>query len=162
MALVFAEKSLKTGPTVFTPCPEWVSFKVENVKILYNPGVFGDSDNSANRVNICLQSIVAQTKILSYELSLSGGNICSCIKEEHIKAKMSWDKIQFFDISGTKVQRPDSLAGYTANVMFLIKGKWSAMGQVGLCLEVSHIQLMQGPQEAEDTCPFDDLSNLMK
>ena len=155
MALVFADKSLQTGPTLFTPLLKWVNFKVTNAKILYQPGVFG-GDGTEMRVNICIQSEEGEEEIRLYERSLTG-NVCSCIKEGHIKAKMSWDKVRFFDIAGKAVDKPNRLAGYKVNLVFLIKGKWAAMGKTGLCLEVSDIQLVE-EQEPQEFSPFEDLT----
>ena len=156
MALVFSDKSLKTGPTVFTPLQPWINFRISNAKILYQPNVY-QGDGSENRVNICLESDEATQQILEYEKHLNG-NICSCIKEDHVKAKLSWDTVRFFDITGDKTERPQMLAGYLVNVVFRIKGKWSSHQQTGLSLEVSDIQLLQ-PRETENSCPFEDLSH---
>ena len=151
--LVFAEKSISTGATVFTPLLKWEYFQVPNTKILYQPGVYGDIDNTSNRVNICLESENSETRIAIYEKCLQGNNVCSCIKEDHIKAKMSWDKVLFFDSSGNKIERPAKLGGCTANIQYCIKGKWLAMNRQGLVLEVSHIQILNYPDEKK-TCPF--------
>ena len=154
MKLVFAEKGKQLGATLFTPCPQWESFRVDNARIIWQPGVFG-GDGTENRVNICFQSSDGEAAIHEYEKCLSG-KVCSCVKGEglrHIKAKMSWDKVRFYDADNNKLLKPPKLAGYTCNVMFAIKGKWHTSGQNGLSLEVTNIQLLDHTEE-EHECPF--------
>ena len=155
MTLVFAEKGKQLGATLFTPCPKWESFRLDNAKIIWQPGVFG-GDGTENRVNICFQSSEGEDKIHEYEKCLFG-KVCSCVKGDdglrHIKAKMAWDKVRFYDANSNKLLKPPNLAGYSCNVMFAIKGKWQASGQNGLSLEVTNIQLLEHTEE-EHECPF--------
>ena len=155
MTLVFADKGKQLGATLFTPCPKWEAFRLDDAKILWQPGVFG-GDGTENRVNICFQSSEGEDKIHEYEKCLFG-KICSCVKGDdglrHIKAKMSWDKVRFYDVNNNKLLKPPTLAGYRCNVMFAIKGKWQASGQNGLSLEVTNIQLLEHTEE-EHECPF--------
>ena len=156
MKLVFADKGKQLGATLFTPCPQWESFRVDKAKIIWQPGVY-NGDGTENRVNICFQSSDGEVAIHEYEKYLSG-KVCSCIKGDeglrHIKAKMAWDKVRFYDEHTNKLSKPPiSLAGYTCNVMFAIKGKWQASGQNGLSLEVTNIQLLEHMEE-EHECPF--------
>ena len=157
MTLRFAEKGKQLGATLFTPCPVWESFRIDDAKIIWQPGVFG-GDGTENRVNICFQSSEGEDKIHDYEKCLFG-KVCSCVKGDdglrHIKAKMAWDKVRIYEAQ-TQLGGPQKippLAGYKCNVMFAIKGKWQASGQNGLSLEVTHIQLVC-PTEEEHECPF--------
>ena len=149
MSLTFAEKGKQMGATLFTPCPKWETFRIDDAKIIWQPGVFG-GDGTENRVNICFQSSDGEYKVHEYEKCLSG-KVCSCVKGEdglrHIKAKMAWDKVRFYDENNNKLLKPPNLAGYTCNVMFAIKGKWQASGQNGLSLEVTNIQLLEHTEE---------------
>ena len=163
MTLVFAEKGKQLGATLFTPCPQWESFRLDNARIIWQPGVFG-GDGTENRVNICFQTSEGEDTIFAYEKCLFG-KVCSCVKGEdgmrHIKAKMSWDKVKFYmgQNSNRLLKSTDlighspPLAGYKCNVMFAIKGKWQASGQMGLSLEVSHVQLLE-PADDDHVCPF--------
>ena len=155
MTLTFADKAKQMGATSFTPCPKWTTFRVNDCIILWEPGVY-QGEGTENRVNVCVKSEEAVSKILEFEKSLSG-SICSCVKGEdemqHIKAKLIWDKIRFFDLKNERVNKPSKLGGYCCNLMFNIKGKWASHGQVGLSLEVSDIQLVE-PRELDYTSPF--------
>ena len=155
MALIFADKAKQMGATAFTPCPKWTTFRVDNCTILFEPGVY-QGEGTENRVNVCVRSKEGVARLLDFEKCLSG-SICSCVKGEdelqHIKAKLIWDKIRFFDMENERVNRPPKLAGYCCNLMFNIKGKWSSHGQVGLSLEVSDIQLVE-PKELDYKSPF--------
>ena len=150
MELTFAEKSIQTGATCFTPLLKWECFEAKDATILYQPGVYG-GDGSENRVNICISSEHSNQKLMAYETCLTG-NKCSCIKENHIKAKLSWDKVRFWDLTHERAEKPTKLAGYRVNIVFCIKGKWSSMGQNGLVLEVTDIQLIE-TRELETVSP---------
>ena len=155
MSLTFAEKGKQMGATLFTPCPKWETFRIDDAKIMWQPGVFG-GDGTENRVNVCFQSSEGESRIHEFEKYLSG-KVCSCVKGEegmqHIKAKMSWDKVRFYDTNSNVLLKPPNLMGYKCNVIFAIKGKWQASGQNGLSLEVTNIQLLE-PTEQEYICPF--------
>ena len=151
MQLTFAEKSIQTGATCFTPLLKWESFEAKDATILYQPGVYG-GDGSENRVNICISSEDSSQKLTAYEACLVG-NKCSCIKENHIKAKLSWDKVRFWDLTNERAEKPTKLAGSRVNLVFCIKGKWSSMGQNGLVLEVTDIQVIE-VRETETVSPF--------
>ena len=155
MTLIFSEKAKQMGSTAFTPLPKWESFRVNNCIVLYEPGVY-QGEGTENRVNICVKSDEVISKILEFEKCLSG-SICSCVKGEgelqHVKAKLIWDKVRFFDLENERVNKPPKLAGYLCNLMFNIKGKWASHGQVGLSLEVSDLQLVE-PRELDYKSPF--------
>ena len=155
MALIFADKAKQMGATLFTPCPKWKTFRVDNCTILWEPGVY-QGEGTENRVNVCIQNDEAMAKLLDFEKCLSG-SICSCVKgedeQQHIKCKLIWDKIRFFDLTNERVNKPPKLAGYRCNLVFNIKGKWASHGQTGLSLEVSDIQLVE-PQELDYKSPF--------
>ena len=155
MSLIFADKGKQMGATLFTPCPKWETFRIDNAKILWRPGVYG-GDFTENRVNVCFQNSDGEARIHEFENCL-GGKVCSCVKGEdgmqHIKAKMSWDKVRFYDTNSNILLKAPNLMGYKCNVILAIKGKWNASGQNGLSLEVTNIQLLE-PTEQEYTCPF--------
>ena len=155
MALIFADKAKQMGATSFTPLPKWESFRIDDAIILWEPGVY-QGEGSENRVNICIKSDEGVAKLLEYEKSLSG-SVCSCVKGEdefqHIKAKLVWDKIRFFDVAHERVDKPPKLTGHSCNIIFNIKGKWASHGQGGLSLEVANIQLLE-PKEPDTKSPF--------
>ena len=162
MVLVFSDKAKQVGATLYSPCPKWESFRVDQATILYEPNVY-EGNGTENRVNVCVSSADAVTRMQEYEKHLDGGNVCTCIKQRdsgacsnsttHIKAKLCWDRVRFFDLQNERVNRPPKLAGYTCNVIFAIKGKWNSHGQQGLSVEVTDIQLIE-PREQEHTSAF--------
>ena len=155
MTLIFADKAKQVGATAYTPCPKWTSFRIDGATILYEPGVY-QGDGTENRVNLCVRSEEGVERLLEYEESLTG-SVCSCVKGEgetqHVKAKLLWDRIRFFDMSNARVSRPPTLRGFRCNLIFAIKGKWTSHGQTGLSVEVSDIQLLE-PQEEDYKSPF--------
>ena len=157
MALVFAEKAKQMGSTAFNPLPKWESFRVDNCTILWEPGVY-QGEGTENRVNVCIRSDEVINKILEFEKCFVGpATVCSCVKGEgelqHVKAKLIWDRIRFFDMGNERVNKPPKLSGYLCNLIFNIKGKWASHGQVGLSLEVSDIMLLE-PKELDYKSPF--------
>ena len=158
MSLIFADKAKQMGATAYTPCAKWETFRVDRGMILFEPGVY-QGDGSENRVNVCVSSPEAVDCLQEFEKQLEG-NVCSCVKErdnllQHVKAKLIWDRIRFFNAENEKVSKPPKLSGYICNVIFAIKGRWASHGQTGLCLEVTDIQLLEPrEQEYEYKSPF--------
>ena len=156
MALVFASTGKQMGATHFTPCPKWETFRIDGANILWEPGVYQGTGDE-NRVNVCVRNDNLTDTIRTMEQGALSGNVCSCIKttndSNHVKAKMSWDKIIFYDSGCKPVDRPPSLAGFNCNLMFAVKGKWACNGQVGLSLELTHCQLLETIAKVEK-CPF--------
>ena len=154
MTLTFADKAKQLGATSFTPCLKWQTFRVDDAKILFQPGVY-QGNGTENRVNICIQSPEASEKLSQYEEYLEG-NVSSCVKDTHVRAKMQWDRIHFFDAANAAISPPSTLAGYRTNAIFNIKGKWASHGQVGLAVEVSDLQLLdsENEKEADYMSPF--------
>ena len=98
MVLVFADKAKQVGSTAYTPLPRWEVFRVDDAMILYEPNVY-QGDGTENRVNICISSPDLIAQMQEYEKELDG-NVCTCIKEKdptHVKAKIFWDRVRFFD-----------------------------------------------------------------
>ena len=156
MTLVFANSAKQMGATLFWPCPKWETFRVDDATILWEPGVY-QGTGEENRVNVCVRSEELSDTIREMELGALAGNVCSCVKiandSKHVKAKMSWDKVVFYDSACKQVGRPPALAGFNCNLVFVIKGKWACNGQAGLSLELTHCQLIQSVVK-ENKCPF--------
>ena len=155
MTLVFANTGKQMGATYFTPCPKWEAFRVDDAKILWEPGVY-QGDGTELRVNVCARSDELVERVLEFE-SVLKGKVCSCVKGEgelqHVKSKLSWDQIKFYDHNHNMIQRPAKLGGYMCNLMYAIKGKWASNGQNGLSLELTHCQILYA-NEMESKCPF--------
>ena len=153
MALTFTEKAKQLGATSFFPCPQWVSFRIDNCKILFEPNVYNGTGDET-RVNICFKSDELVQKVLEFEKQLSG-SVSSAVKNEmeHVKSKLAWDKVKFYDLTTEATTKPNKLAGYICNAVFVIKGKWVSHGQVGLSIETTDIQLIEA-QDNERPNPF--------
>ena len=154
MALItFSDKAKQLGATQFYPCPKWASFRIDSVKILFEPNVYNGSGEE-DRVNICLQSDELVQKVLEYEQQLDGV-VSSAVKDDknHVKAKLTWSKIKFYDLTNEATLRPAKLAGYLCNAVLVIKGKWQSHGQVGISLECTDLQLIEA-QDNERPNPF--------
>ena len=154
MVLVFADKAKQVGSTAYTPLPRWEVFRVNDATILYEPNVY-QGDGTENRVNVCVSSpdLIAQMQMYEEDLD---GNVCTCIKEKdpiHVKAKLFWDRVRFFDLHNERVNRLPRLAGYTCNIVCTINGKWNSHAQQGLSVEVTDIQLIEA-KDAEYKSPF--------
>ena len=152
MALTFADKAKVLGATSFFPC-KWESFRVDGCKILFEPNVYNGTGEE-NRVNVCIQNEQLIEKVLAYEEELTGP-VSSAVKGEmdHVKCKITWDKIRFYDLQAELTDRPQRLGGWTSNIVFVIKGKWVSHGQSGLSIEATDIQLVEAKQTAHKN-PF--------
>ena len=75
------------------------------------------------------------------------------LKMQHVKCKLIWDKISFYDLTNERVNKPPRLGGYVCNCVFVVKGKWMSHGQRGLCVERSDVQLVY-PREVDYKSPF--------
>ena len=81
MSLTFAEKGKQMGATLFTPCPKWETFRVDDAKILWQPGVFGGNGDE-NRVNVCLQSPEGEARIQDFEKCLRNQGLRLTIRRD--------------------------------------------------------------------------------
>ena len=155
MVLVFSDKPKQVGATLYSPCPKWETFRVDDVVVLFEPNVY-QGDGTENRVNVCISSADLVARMRAFEKQLDG-NVCTCIKQrescEYVKAKLFWDRVSFFDLHNERVNRPSRLANYKCNIVCAIKGRWNSHGQQGLSLEVTDIQLITH-REQEYKSPF--------
>ena len=152
---VFSDISKQVGATLYSPCPKWVLFRVDQAVVLFEPNVY-QGDGVENRVNICISSADLVARMREFEKQLDG-SVCTCIKQressEHVKAKLFWDRVHFFNANNERVNRPPRLAGYKCNIVCTIKGKWNSHAQQGLSVEVTDIQLIEA-KDAEYRSPF--------
>ena len=150
--LTFADKAKVLGATSFFPC-KFESFRVDGCTILFEPNVYNGTGDEP-RVSACIQSEELIQKVLAYEEELTGP-VSSAVKGEmdHVKVKITWDKIRFYDLQPELTDRPQRLGGWTCNIVFVIKGKWVSHGQSVLSIEASDIQLVEA-KEAVHKNPF--------
>ena len=83
-------KSVKRGPTTFTPCTKDekpIKILIGNCHVLFTPNVF-KGDGTETRLNLCLQeSGVGASKIIQHE-SFLDGDICSAVKKIILNVKL--------------------------------------------------------------------------
>jgi len=144
----------KNGNVTFTACRhngKPIQLRIDHTRILWEPSCYG-GDGTEIRKNICFTiTDEAKQTIQAMEESLSG-KVSSCVKEDTLKAKISMDKVRFFDVTHNRIEAPKTLRGWTVNVMLTIRGRWDTRAMTGLCLETTDIQLLE--EASEPKCPF--------
>ena len=118
MALTFTEKAKQLGATSFFPCPQWVSFRIDNCKILFEPNVYNGTGDE-NRVNICFKSDELVQKVLEFEKQLPG-SVSSAVKNEmeHVKTRNNICQLVIMDFH-TLPWIAINIHGYT-NTYFVV------------------------------------------
>ena len=148
--LEFSANTQKSGSVAFTSLQKPIKLRLDNATIVYEPGVF-QGTGEENRVNILFSaSDQVQQEVQAMENAL--GDCVSCLKDGTLKAKISLDRVRFFDVARNRVEKPGAVRGYTCNAMITVRGKWSTRNQQGLCLETTDVQLLG--KEDSDVCPF--------
>jgi len=147
-------QSQKNGSVTFTPCKAGgaiIQLRLQDTAIVWEPSVYG-GDGSENRVNIsfkCPAGVAAHVHAMEASL----GEVCSCLRDDVLKCKVSLDKVAIYDENKQRIAKPISLKGWSANAIVNIRGKWATRTQQGLCLECTNLQLLsQG--EPTQACPF--------
>ena len=145
----------KTGSVSFTACSSEgkpIILKLENVRIAFEPSVYG-GDGTELRKSICFTQVQDEllATVKAMEATLDSP-VCSCVKEDLLKVKVSLDKVKVFDASRNRAEHPKAWRGWEVNAMTRIRGRWETRTQCGLCLELTDIQLLQEASEA--VCPF--------
>ena len=148
--LNFSANTQKSGSVSFTGLQKCIKLRLDNASICYEPGVFQGTGDEI-RVSIVFSvSDQVQQEVQAMENAL--GDCVSCLKDGTMKAKVSLDRVRFFDAARNRIEKPGLLRGYTCNAMVTVRGKWSTRNQQGLCLETTDIQLLG--KEDSDVCPF--------
>ena len=151
----WSKTSQKNGSVTFTACSsdgKPLLLRLENARIAFEPSVY-NGDGTELRKNICFTNVqedIMET-VKAMETSL-GCPVCSCVKEDLLKAKVSMDRIKVYDASRSRADMPQLWRGWEVNAMIRIRGRWDTRSQSGLCLELTDIQLLQETSEA--ICPF--------
>ena len=153
----WSRASQKNGSVTFTACSSEgkpLLLKLENVRVAFEPSVYG-GDGTELRKNICFtqvqDDILAPIKAMEETLAFNPP-VCSCVRENLLKAKVSLDKVRVFEACGNRAELPKTWRGWEVNAMIRIRGKWETRTQCGLCLELTDVQLLQEASEAG--CPF--------
>ena len=148
--LEFSTSSQKSGSVSFTALQKCIKLRLDNATIVYEPGVFqGTGDEIRVSIVFSVPDQIQQ-EVMAMENAL--GDCVSCLKDGTMKAKVSLDRVRFFDAARNRVEKPGMIRGYTCNAMVNVRGKWSTRNQQGLCLETTDIQLLG--KEDSDVCPF--------
>ena len=125
----------------FEPLNPLVTLPLTGVRVVYEPSVYG-GDGSEIRKNIVLEvSTETLETIRGYEASIDTSKLCSCIKDDALKCKISMDKVRIFNQSNVPMAPPETWRDLRVNVVVVLKGQWSTKTQIGLSLEVVDVQL---------------------
>ena len=141
----------------FEPMTPPETMALSGVRILYEPSVFG-GDGSETRKDIVFvvpPSVVAHVRELEGPIDVA--RLCSCIKGDALKCKISMDRVRVFDQGNVPIDPPVFWRDLTVNVVVLLKGRWSTKTQTGLSLEVVDVQLTP---HAPPKSPFPSLFNI--
>ncbi len=126
----------------FEPLSPAPQLSITAARVVYEPSVFG-GDGSENRKNLVLEvSPLIVTTVQQLESTLDTSRLCSSIKGDTLKCKISMDKVQLFDSKNKAVPPPETWRDLTVNVMAAVKGTWSTRTQTGLSIDVSDVQLL--------------------
>ena len=125
----------------FEPMNPLVTLPLTGVRVVYEPCVYG-GDGSEIRKNIVFEvAAEALETIRGYEASIDTSRLCSCIKDDALKCKISMDKVRIFSQSNAPMAPPETWRDLKVNAVVLLKGRWSTKTQTGLSLEVVDVQL---------------------
>ena len=135
----------------FEPLNPLVTLPLTGARVVYEPSVYG-GDGAETRKNIVLEvSAEALDTIRGHEASIDPSRLCSCIKDDALKCKISMDKVRIFDHCNVPIAPPETWRDLRVNAVVLLKGRWSTKTQTGLSLEVVDVQLTP---HAPPTSPF--------
>tara|TARA_Y100001968_G_scaffold177018_1_gene162176 strand:- start:2218 stop:2697 length:480 start_codon:yes stop_codon:yes gene_type:complete len=154
----WSRTSKKTGNVTFTACSSGgkpLLLKLENVRVAFEPSVYG-GDGTEVRKNICFKNVSEDLRntILAMETSLAfNPPVCSAIKDDLVKAKVSMDKVRIFDDAREIIDAPKNWRGWEAHAIIQVRGRWETRTQCGLSLELTDIQLLRQAQD-DTQCPF--------
>lgn len=138
----------------FEPINPPVTLPLRGVRVVYEPSVYG-GDGTEVRKNIVLE--VAQETlgiVRGHEASIDASKLCSCIRDDNLRCKISMDKVRIFDQTDSLVAPPVIWRDQRANVVVLLKGWWSTKTQTGLSMEVMDVQFTP---DTPPRCPFPSL-----
>ena len=138
----------------FEPVSPPVALPLKGVRVVYEPSVYG-GDGTEVRKNIVLE-IAQETLgiVRGHEATIDASRLCSCIRDDNLRCKISMDKVRIFDQTDSLVAPPVIWRDQRVNVVVLLKGLWSTKTQTGLSMEVVDVQLTP---DTPPRCPFPSL-----
>ena len=138
----------------FVPVNPPLALPQRGVRVVYEPSVYG-GDGTEVRKNIVLEVPQETLGIVrGHEASIEASRLCSCIRDENLRCKISMDKVRIFDQNDSLAAPPVIWRDLTVNVVVLLEGRWSTKTQSGLSMEVVDVQLTQ---DTPPRCPFPSL-----
>ena len=147
---------MSKGAVNFEPLNPLVTLPLSGARVIYEPSVYL-GDGTEVRKNIVLEVPAEALEIIrGHETSIDASRLCSCIKDDSLKCKISMDKVRTFDERNAPVAPPEIWRDLTVNAVVLLKGRWSTKTMTGLSLEVVDVQLTP---HAPPKCPFPSLFN---
>ena len=147
---------MSKSAVIFEPLNPIVTLPLSGARVIYEPSVYL-GDGTEVRKNIVLEVPAEALDIIrGHETSIDASRLCSCIKDDALKCKISMDKVRTFDERNAPVAPPEIWRDLTVNAVVLLKGHWSTKTMSGLSLEVVDVQLTP---PAPPKCPFPSLFN---
>ena len=141
---------MSKGAVNFEPLNPLVTLPLSGARVIYEPSVYL-GDGTEVRKNIVPEVPTEALEIVRrHETSIDASRVCSCIKDDALKCKISMDKVRTFDERNAPVAPPEIWRDLTVNAVVLLKGRWSTKTMTGLSLEVVDVQLTP---HAPPKCP---------
>ena len=153
-----SEQSHKHGSVTFTACNQEgkpLLLKLQDVVILFEPGVFG-GDGTEARKSICFTNVSTSALQQLTALEESVGATTSNVKEDMLRCKVNADRVRMWNAFGEPAAAPETWRAWQVCVQIQVRGKWETRQGSGLSLEVRDI-MFKAKQENAQTCPFTSL-----
>ena len=151
---MWSTQSRKTGNVTFTACSQAgkpILLKLEGVRIPFEPSAY-QLDAATTRKTICVagatDDVIETIRALETEI----GATSSAVRENLLRFKFDQQKVRIWDSNGCRIEAPEKMRGWTANVQAQVRGKWTPRSGSGLCVETTDIMLLREAPEPE--CPW--------
>jgi hypothetical protein len=152
----WSNRSNKIGAVWFTACSpvegpstENFTFKLENVRIPFEPSCF-QGNGTETRLTLCFSGVDEKLRQQLAAIEKDIGATTSCLKNDLLRCKIKLDKVDCCDADCMRIELPKALRGCTVNASVWLRGKWStaqgdgvARSACGLSLEVTQLQILQ-------------------
>ena len=117
--LEFSTSSQKSGSVSFTGLQKCIKLRLDKATVVYEPGFFQGTGDEI-RVSIVF-SVSDQIQQEVQAMENAHGDCSSCMKEGTIKAKVSLDRVRFFDAARNRIEKPGMIRGFACNAMVTVR-----------------------------------------
>jgi hypothetical protein len=145
----WSNRSNKIGAVSFTACSpvegpstENFTFKLENVRIPFEPSCF-QGNGTETRLTLCFSGVDEKLRQQLAAIEKDIGATTSCLKNDDLlRCKINMDKVDCCDADCMRIELPKILRGCTVNACLWLRGKWKTEQGCGLSLEVTQLQIL--------------------